>query len=162
MSHHFRLAAFSLVELLVVLAILAIAASVAAPGFSQLMRQQEVRAAADELYSLLSFARAEAVTRGRTLSVSAPGADAWAESLRVIASPVGAVIRETAGMRHVQARSGVLSIAFSPDGRQGWSWEAGQASCIGICSIQLASECRHVRVLGNGTVVAPQRGGCPT
>ncbi|SEJ51684.1 GspH/FimT family pseudopilin [Pseudomonas sp. NFR16] len=63
---------FTLIELIVVVVIVAIFAGMAMPSFSSLLHRMNVRAASDELYDLLQYARSEAVTRGARVTVSAP------------------------------------------------------------------------------------------
>lgn len=66
---------FSLVELMVALAVLAVLATTAIPAFDTLMRNTRVSVAAGELISALFLARSEAIKRGRrsTLCTSADG-----------------------------------------------------------------------------------------
>ena len=54
---------FTLIELMVVLAILAIVAFIAVPSFTTLIRDNRVEAQAEELNALLQYARSEAVIR---------------------------------------------------------------------------------------------------
>lgn len=61
----------TLVELLFTLAILALALSIAAPSFSELLRDQRTSAAAQELRNALDFARESAAHSGQPISVAA-------------------------------------------------------------------------------------------
>lgn len=54
---------FTLIELMVVLAILAIVAFIAVPSFTTLIRDNRVEAQAEELNALFQYARSEAVIR---------------------------------------------------------------------------------------------------
>ncbi|AGI22826.1 methylation [Pseudomonas sp. ATCC 13867] len=62
---------FSLIELLVALAILAIALSIAAPGFGQLIEEHRLQVATQELQSALNQARATAALSGQPVSIAA-------------------------------------------------------------------------------------------
>ena len=66
-----RLQGFTLVELLVVMAVVAVLASVAAPYLQKFVTQRAVTARADELASALRLARSEALKRGSVVSVCA-------------------------------------------------------------------------------------------
>ena len=66
---------FTLIELAIVLAIVAILVRVAAPGMSRLAATQALRAQSSEFMATLRFARAQALQRGSavTICASAPG-----------------------------------------------------------------------------------------
>lgn len=66
---------FTLVELMVVIALLAITAAIAVPNFTTLIRNNQVQGKADELSSLLQYARSEAVTTRRAVTVEAKPAE---------------------------------------------------------------------------------------
>jgi type IV fimbrial biogenesis protein FimT len=61
---------FTMIELMVVVAIVAILASLAAPSFSELLRTNRLTAASSALQVSLSLARSEAVRRGADARVS--------------------------------------------------------------------------------------------
>lgn len=60
---------FTLIEMIVVMALLAIITGIAAPGLSEFLAGQRVKAAAFDLTSDLLLARSEALKRGRTVTV---------------------------------------------------------------------------------------------
>ncbi|MFU8819991.1 MAG: GspH/FimT family pseudopilin [Gammaproteobacteria bacterium] len=68
---------FTLLELMVAIAVLAILATVGVPSFRDLIQNNRVTTQTNELVTALNFARAEAVKRGRTVRVTvtqaAPG-----------------------------------------------------------------------------------------
>ena len=69
---------FTLIELVVTLAILAIALAFAVSSFSEFFDRARVRGAADDVVSLVSTVRGEAVKRGRNVTVAMAGsATAW-------------------------------------------------------------------------------------
>lgn len=57
-----RVKGFTLIELMVVVALIAIIATVAVPSFTDFIRKNEVQAKADEITRLLQFARSQAVS----------------------------------------------------------------------------------------------------
>jgi len=85
---------FTLVELLFVLAILAILLSVAAPSLSELLRNQRTNTTAQELRSALELARESAVHSGQSTSVAATQAD-WSKGWEVFSDPVHSGIRKS-------------------------------------------------------------------
>ncbi len=61
---------FTLVELMVIVAILGIFAGIAVPSFTDLVRRNRLQSASEEFYGLLQYARTEAVSRGRSITVT--------------------------------------------------------------------------------------------
>ncbi|WP_261208919.1 GspH/FimT family pseudopilin [Variovorax sp. CY25R-8] len=68
---------FSLIEAIVVVALVAILASLAAPMFTGAIANQRVRSAAQELQTLLQFARAEAVYKRKQITVVPSASQKW-------------------------------------------------------------------------------------
>jgi type IV fimbrial biogenesis protein FimT len=76
---------FSLPELCTVLAVAAIALAIAAPDLRDLLRTQQLKAAAGDLFAAIDLARAQALARGRQVKlvpVDPLGAD-WRRGWRV-------------------------------------------------------------------------------
>ena len=64
---------FTAIELMVVIAIVAILATLAAPSFNPLIERWRVRSASEDLTSTLYFARSEAIKRGGGVTIDATG-----------------------------------------------------------------------------------------
>ncbi len=62
---------FTLIELMVVVAVLAIVATVAVPSFQQVIENNRLATESNRLFSAISFARSEAVRVGDDVSLSA-------------------------------------------------------------------------------------------
>ncbi|WP_280542042.1 GspH/FimT family protein [Chromohalobacter sp. 11-W] len=74
---------FSLLELLIVLVIFAIMASIAVPSFQSLRQQQQLTDASNELVAALRLARGEAIMREAEVTMSAVEDDDWAQGWRI-------------------------------------------------------------------------------
>lgn len=61
---------FTLAELMIVVAIAAILATIAIPGFKSLTQSQQVKNASFELYSSLTLARSEAIKRNSDVTIT--------------------------------------------------------------------------------------------
>lgn len=60
---------FTLIELMIIIALLAIIISIAVPNFTQFVRNNNVQAKADELNSFLHYARAQAIAKRKPYEV---------------------------------------------------------------------------------------------
>jgi type IV fimbrial biogenesis protein FimT len=85
-------AGFTLLEVLVVVAILAVLASFAVPSMRAFMDSQIVKTPASDLYSSLVLARSEAIKRNAAIEV-VPSATDWAQGWRVRVQSGGTELR---------------------------------------------------------------------
>ncbi|WP_305073698.1 GspH/FimT family pseudopilin [Propionivibrio sp.] len=95
---------FSLVELMVVVAVLAILASLAVPSFQELIAAQRVRAAASALYESLLLARSEAIKRNSSVTLS-PNSSDLSNGWSVLLAD---------GTTSVRTQESLGSVTFSP------------------------------------------------
>jgi len=77
---------FTLIELMVTIAVLAIFVGIALPAFNALIEGNRVRSAADEFHALLVAARNDAVTRRTAISVTLSGST-WSTDDRQVNIP---------------------------------------------------------------------------
>ena len=76
---------FTLVEVFITIAVLAILITIAAPSFNQTIERRKLEGAAEELYAYLQFARSESIKRATDVMVSfenTSGTD-WCYGLKV-------------------------------------------------------------------------------
>ncbi|VTY39194.1 Type II transport protein GspH [Xylophilus ampelinus] len=143
-THGAKQDGFTLIEAMVVVALVAILAALAAPSFTTLIANQRVNSSAQELQTLFQFARAEAVYQRTPSTVTATG-QKWE-------AKVGAtVLRET-----------VLpdAVTVTPASANGVSFDvtgtakpaAGSAPYLVSVSATKASRLQCVSVTGAGLV----------
>lgn len=111
---------FSLIELMVVVAVVAILAGIAYPAFTRIINANRLTSQADELTTSLQFARNEAIRRNARVSVcgSANGATcggAWANVLTVVEAD-GTVLRSMGVKAPLQVSSAAGRITYRADG----------------------------------------------
>lgn len=69
--------AFTLVEMMVTIAVLAIVLGVATPSFLEMLRQNTLRSQANELLGLMHYARTEAIKRRENVAVTLTPGSGW-------------------------------------------------------------------------------------
>ncbi|WP_395352802.1 GspH/FimT family pseudopilin [Variovorax sp. UC122_21] len=84
-----RARGLTLIELLTVIAIVAILAAVGVPGFRALLLHQRLAAASQAFMSALAMARIEAIRRGEPVGVLPEGGAGWDGGWAIVVDPGG-------------------------------------------------------------------------
>jgi type II secretion system protein H len=127
--HSMRERGFTMTELLIVLAVVAILSAVAAPSFRNVIRDMSVRSAADELVAGLQFARSEAVRINQTTRFTLQG-----RTWKVLNSTAGGtILREETYSDRILAQTTTWNLDFSSFGTVVITSPAGTAFPAGIC-----------------------------
>lgn len=74
---------FTLVELMIVVALLAVVATVAVPGFQALIENNQVTSTTNRLVGALNFARSEALREGQQVTIQPVDGD-WSNGVEVV------------------------------------------------------------------------------
>jgi type IV fimbrial biogenesis protein FimT len=108
---------FTLIEAVVVVALLGIVAAIAAPSFRSFIGTMNSKSVAFDLISDLSVARSEAIKRNATTSIVPVSGD-WTKGWQVLDAG-GGVLRERAALSSSLSVSGaaVAGVVFRPNGR---------------------------------------------
>lgn len=104
-----KMTGFTLIELMIVVVLLAIFASIAIPSFTQFLANNRLQGAANELRSLLIAARTDAVTKRAPVTVT-ENSGTWS------ASQGGADVRSLSVPGSVTATPSANSLIFNADG----------------------------------------------
>lgn len=112
---------FTLLELMAVLAVMGILASIAFPSFTYLSANTRLKSASTDLYLSILRARSEAVKRNGLVSVTAVGGD-WTKGWQIMIATVpngsfDRVISDNSALKGVRVTSTVTSIVFLSSGR---------------------------------------------
>ena len=107
---------FTLIELMTVLTVLAILASVGVPSFRELIASQKVKDAASTLQTALLLTRSEALKRNTSIALVPVTANQWNAGWRVTNTVDGSVLSSYEAFSAVTI-SGPASIVFQPSGR---------------------------------------------
>ena len=114
MSGPVRSRGFTLIELMIVLALLAIVAFIAVPNFTDFIERNRIQTQAQELQAFLLYARGEAVSRNTSITVTLDEDD---DDLWVAKRNSGEIIRQlTQNPELVQIDSNVDEVRFRSNG----------------------------------------------
>jgi type IV fimbrial biogenesis protein FimT len=147
--HHIERAGFTLVELLVVIAVLAIVATVGIPNFGPTVANSRATAAANGLLGALQLARSEAVRLNEPVLITPTGGN-WAAGWTITRPGTGTTIRQREALARITITGGPANIAFGSAGN------ANPAPSFTIVS-NGASRCLIVTASGSAAV---NPGGC--
>ena len=104
-------------ELLAVVAIIGIMASLAAPSFSEMIKNQRIKSMATDLNPSLALARSEAVKRNRNVTLSPTTAGSWQSGWQIAAPDnVGSNIEVHSAFAGLTA-TGPDSVIYRSSGR---------------------------------------------
>lgn len=142
---------FTLVELMVTLAVLAILSTLAAPMFGDLIQRNKVDAASGELTHLLQYARSEAITRASAVTVSASDGN-WVGALSVATSSETLRSYGSEGINGgsaVTATGSANSLTFRAAGTL-----SGAAQTIRLCPGSGSSNGRLLSISSSGQITS--------
>lgn len=106
---------FTMVELMITIAILAVLAAMAVPSFSRLMASQKVGNSASDLYIALVKARGEAIKRNANVVLAPAGGD-WGNGWQITDQASGTVV-DTHGSLGGTTVTGPASVIYQGSGR---------------------------------------------
>jgi type IV fimbrial biogenesis protein FimT len=105
---------FTAIELMVVVAIVAILTALAAPYMGQMIRKQQLRTTSFDVFSSLTLARSEAIKRNVSVTMASVGGD-WTKGWTVTDAN-GNVLRTQGAMDNL-AINGPVNVVFTGTGR---------------------------------------------
>lgn len=106
---------FTLIEILVAIAILAILTSLAAPPFVRLIADQRAKAAATDLHTALNVTRSEAIKHNQNVTLQPKSGD-WANGW-VVLDPDGGANLLDANATNVPIAGGPATVIYNGGGR---------------------------------------------
>lgn len=169
---------FTLIELMVTVALLAILAAMAAPSFTTLINSNRLSGAANDIVAALQVARMEAIRRGENVvicpSTNGIGCSGTDWSRMIVFSDRNAnravdaqdvVVRDvTLAASGIQVRPSAMvagghRIQFSPDGLA--LVGTNRNAAIGVCSTKVPADrnTRDVRLVASRVSVSTRNGG---
>ena len=157
-SRLFAFRGFTVIELMVTLAIAAILASIAAPSFRNMLVSQRIQGASFDLLANLTLARSEAIKQNRNVTLaSVSGEDVWNSGWQIFpADETTAVLKAQGAYSGVVITAGVDSVTYNRSGRVA----AGPVQFrVEDASLGDSSQVRCISVTVTGMPVS-RKGGC--
>ena len=144
-----RISGFTLIELMVTVAVLAILVAIALPNYQAFVLNSRMTAQANDFLASLQLARSEAVKRNAPISMNAIGSD-WANGWQ-ITDAGGNVLREHPALEGASSLGGDATITFQSNGQAG-------ATTFNLCNPDTSIAPGRditVEVSGRATVINP-------
>ncbi len=141
---------FTLIELMVTIVIMAVAAALAAPSFSSLIGNYRVRSSAESILNGLNLARAEAVRRNSPVSFTLNGAaSAWTVAQVAPATTIQTRAAADSNVAVASSNAG-LAVTFRPTGLVDptGTW----LTQITVSSAVAGTSARRIDILGGGLI----------
>jgi type IV fimbrial biogenesis protein FimT len=141
---------FTLVELMVALAVIGVTATLAAPDLSRLMANYRVRGEAESVLNGLNFARAEAVRRNSAVTFAlGSGTTRWSVRQVSPATTLQAQSANDALGTTVSSSTSNTSVTFISTGLL----QAGtQMSQVSVVSSVTGAKTRRINIFGGGLI----------
>ena len=145
-------AGFTMMEMLVALAVIGILVALAGPFLTNMGAAQQVRTASYDIYSTLTQARSEALTRNTLVTISPVSGD-WAQGWTVTQAD-GTVLRRQSAYPRISL-TGPAQIIYSGEGRPSTT---ATPFVFGASNVTTDSwRCLRVRLNGRASI---SRGPC--
>lgn len=124
---------FTMTELMIVVVVIGIMASLAAPSFNELIKSQRIKSMATDLNASLSRARSEAVKRNKSVTMSPTTAGSWQLGWQIADPDNAGVNLEEHGAFAGLTATGPDSVIYRSSGRlQGATAPAFNISADGV------------------------------
>lgn len=150
---------FTLVELLIVMVLLGLFAALAIPSFVRLNHSNNALAAANEIYSVLQYARSESLSRGRGVTVTVTSSSTWAGDIYVKAGTETLRHYAKGNFSDVSASSSLASLTFCPGFIAASTCTNGALSNPPTITVGYANDSsvttRTIKVLASGQITRP-------
>lgn len=142
--------AFTLIELIITMAVLAIVAAIALPNMQNMVLENRLAAFSNDFSNSVSLARSEALTRRQSVSISPIDGD-WSKGWEVIIDDTSEVIGASESYSQLTLTDPTDLQITSRGILKGLAWD-------GIQACDKRSKCRVLNLSGAGVVSISKKG----
>ena len=141
---------FTLIELMITLAIVAILATVAVPGFQTMIKSNRMSSQANELISTLNYARSEAIKRNVSVTLTANDTDKWHTGWTVTDANANDIRTQAAFDSNgtLTAAASLNSVTYRPTG----FLQGNSSVSFALCDSRTGETGRTIRISTTGRV----------
>lgn len=146
---------FTLIELMVILAVAIIIATIALPNFSQLRDQQEIVASTNDVIGALQSARREAINRRLGMTVVLGGSSGWPLEVKYTDPGTG---NEVTALRR-QSSYNAISISWDSGSELVFNRFGRVGAIRSLCILRDEEVLREINIRISGQIEKPRKGG---
>ena len=150
---------FTLLEIMITLAIAAILLAAAAPSFTNMIRSNKITTYANDFGTTVNLARSEAIKRGGTVTISSTSGNTdWSQGWTLTVDSTGELLRTNAAFTGDNTFVSGVNNSFSFTSRGATTLAA--ADNLSLCNVNIP-EGRRIRVAVTGRISVLEINPCP-
>jgi type IV fimbrial biogenesis protein FimT len=138
---------FTIIEIIVVVAVMGVLITIAAPSFVTYTSSQKVKTASFDLYAAMMFARSEAIKRRQNVTV-APVSGDWKNGWTIVEAGGGTTLRTQDPLNGVVFTSASPSVIYRLDGRLTVNSPVGVLIQPQVADASIKNRCVRVDLMG--------------
>ena len=151
---------FTVIEILLVIVIMGVLLTIAAPSFVTFTSSQKVKTASFDLYAAMMFARSEAIKRRVNVTVAPTDGLDWKNGWTIVEAAGGSQLRKQDALSGV-VLTGATSVVYRLDGRLTTTAAVGVLIQPEVADTSIKNRCVRVDLTGLPRTTNTSSTTCP-